>query len=113
MNSRSLKGFLILTTLWVGCGGNPPHSAPPGNAIPTPAAMPTCQVPGTADSIVVFNDAYNGCHSPNMGLEHGKLCFSGEAWACDRMRYAITNTSLVKDPINVGANHGGSGRGTN
>lgn len=76
------------------------------------AMMPTCNVGNVR--VMVFNDAYlqaDGarCHSPNGGLYHGLLCLSGEKWACDAMRLFIHDDSLVKDPLNLSAQHGGSG----
>lgn len=103
--SRYLLGSLLL--VMSGCGSpSKPHSNSKDllNSIEKAReAIPKC------DNIVVFTDAYEGCHQPNGGLYHGLLCFSGEQWACDQMYRFIRSDSLVKDPLHPTADHGGSG----
>jgi len=99
----------LLITFCVSCGGKdtPSHAKPAVSLaeklVEVRESLPMC------GGIVVFTDAYEGCHQPNGGLYHGILCFSGEQWACDVVPLHITRNSLVKDIINAGADHGGSG----
>ena len=106
-----LSSLMAILCCVAACGApsNPGPAKPsPVGDIAEPLATPMCMIPD-GRQIAVYTDAYSGCHSPNGSLMQGLLCFSGEQWACDVMDVFLTDDSLVKDPINIGADHGGSG----